>query len=455
MRPDVYYEAELAEAIIETIPQPVLVLDSDLIVRRCNAAFLECFQVSRADTDGRPIGELGNGQWNIPALRDVLQKLRINREPIRNFRVEHDFERIGHRIMLLNADVLRREGGADSKIDSVLLALSDVTRQEEEHFALESLKEYAEKILDAVRDPILILDRKLRVRSTNAPFYRMFAVDESETVGRLVYELGNGQWDIPELRELLEKVLPENSAFDDYMVEHTFESIGPRVMLLNARRLDHEKLILLAIEDVTERSRSEKLQTVLVGELQHRVKNILMNVRTLARQSYRGTSDRDDFVKVLDARLDALGRTQDLLVRSPKRAVSLRELITLELSAVHVLDRVDLMDCSVELPASMAQPMAMTIHELTTNALKHGALSVEDGRVRIECSARRQDGRRLMQFRWRERGVRIAEPPRKRGFGTEIIEKSLPYLLGGTSRLTFHPDGLECAMEFALPPDES
>jgi two-component sensor histidine kinase len=99
--------------------------------------------------------------------------------------------------------------------------------------------------------------------------------------------------------------------------------------------------------------------------------------------------------------------------------------------------------------------MAMTIHELTTNAIKYGALSVENGRIHLECSTRRQDGRHLMRFRWREHGVRIAEPPRKRGFGTEIIEKSLPYLLGGASRLTFHPDGLECTMELALPPDES
>jgi two-component sensor histidine kinase/PAS domain-containing protein len=365
---------------------------------------------------------------------------------VQDFRVEHEFDDTGRRIILMNATLMEHD-----RQRSVLLAITDLTRQEEERCEIEGLKEYAEKVVDAVRDPILVLDLDLRVRSANARFYRSFNVDEDDTIGRPIYELGNGQWDIPELRELLEKVLPENSAFDDYIVEHKFESIGYRAMLLNARRIDHEKLILLTIEDVTERTNSEKRQMVLVGELQHRVKNILMNVRTLARQSYRGTSSRDDFVKVLDARLDALGRTQDLLVRSPRRAVSLRELIELELTAVNVADQATLFDCNFEIPASVAQPMAMTVHELTTNALKYGAFSVVHGRVDIACHVQRRASRRLMRFSWREHGVEIAEPPSHRGFGTEIIERSLPYLLEGSSRLKFHRDGVECTMEFTLP----
>src|SRR4051812_2248458 len=114
---------------------------------------------------------------------------------------------------------------------------------------------YAESIVDTVRDPLLVLDADLRVRSASRSFYEDFGVKPEETEGRLVYELGNGQWDIPELRTLLEAILPENGSFRDFEVTHDFEGIGRRRMLLNARKVrrpgNHSELILLAIEDVT------------------------------------------------------------------------------------------------------------------------------------------------------------------------------------------------------------
>jgi two-component sensor histidine kinase len=234
-------------------------------------------------------------------------------------------------------------------------------------------------------------------------------------------------------------------------VQHEFEDIGNRVIVLNGRRLNHEPLILLAIEDITERRLAEHRQSVLVGELQHRVKNILMNVRTLARQSYMGADDREDFMKLLDGRLDALGRTQDLLVRSPDSAVSLDALIHLELHAVHMEDRADVRGCDIQIPAGIAQPLAMTVHELTTNAIKYGALSVNEGRIHVDCEIESHSGENLLRFRWRERGIRIDTSMTKRGFGLQIIENSLPYLLGGSSEVEFHPDGIECKIHVPLP----
>ncbi len=133
--------------------------------------------------------------------------------------------------MRLNARRLRREGGTDR----ILLAISDETEREDLLFELEGRKEFAEKLIDSVREGLLILDWDLRVHSANKSFYEMFRVDPAETEGRPVYEIGNGQWDIPALRALLEDVLPENNTFDDFEVEHEFEHIGRRVMLLNAR----------------------------------------------------------------------------------------------------------------------------------------------------------------------------------------------------------------------------
>ena len=131
-----------------------------------------------------------------------------------------------------------------------------------EHKALvEDIQNYAMNIVDTVRESLLILDATLRVRSANRAFYQTFHVSPEETENRLIYELGNGQWDIPALRTLLEDVVPKSSVFNDFELEHTFPIIGRRVMLLNARKLEagrHGELLVLAMEDVTARKRAEE-----------------------------------------------------------------------------------------------------------------------------------------------------------------------------------------------------
>jgi PAS domain S-box-containing protein len=137
----------------------------------------------------------------------------------------------------------------------------------------------ADDIVDTVREPLLILAADLRVRRANRSFYRTFRVAPEDREGCLVYELGNHQWDIPALRRLLEEVLPQNTAFDDFEVSHDFESIGPKVMLLNARRVyrksNHTESILLAIEDITERLRLENER----AELETRFTSLVKNIR--------------------------------------------------------------------------------------------------------------------------------------------------------------------------------
>jgi two-component system CheB/CheR fusion protein len=118
-------------------------------------------------------------------------------------------------------------------------------------------RDYAEAIIINIREPLLVLDKNLRIKTANNSFYKTFRVNEHETEGVLIYEIGNKQWNIPALRTLLEKILPEKSMLNDFEVTHTFSIIGERVMLLNAREVinnkSSEKLILLSIEDITER----------------------------------------------------------------------------------------------------------------------------------------------------------------------------------------------------------
>jgi PAS domain S-box-containing protein len=123
--------------------------------------------------------------------------------------------------------------------------------------------EYAENIVQTVRHPLLVLDSDLKVRSANQSFYDTFKVTLKETIGNLIYDLGNSQWDIPKLRELLHDILPKDKEFDNFEIDHVFSDIGHKIMLLNARRVVQEgaasELILLAIEDITERRQLERL----------------------------------------------------------------------------------------------------------------------------------------------------------------------------------------------------
>ena len=137
---------------------------------------------------------------------------------------------------------------------------------------------YAESIVETIREPLIVLGDDLKIISANKSFYQTFKVTPEETQGRFIYDLGNRQWDIPKLRELLENILPQKTTFDNYEIEHNFETIGPKIMFLNARQIERvagkERIILLAIEDITERKQVEEKIEKLNAELSTSVKEL-------------------------------------------------------------------------------------------------------------------------------------------------------------------------------------
>jgi two-component system CheB/CheR fusion protein len=155
----------------------------------------------------------------------------------------------------------------DNVIDGVVFTFIDISAQH----LMDMAKNFAENIVDTVREPLLVLNGDLKVISANQAFYRAFQTAREATENRPIYELGEGQWDIPRLRELLEKIIPRDASFQDFEVEHDFPRIGKKVMLLNARRLPAAgappHLILLAIEDCTDRVTREHERDVTVAKL--------------------------------------------------------------------------------------------------------------------------------------------------------------------------------------------
>jgi len=159
-----------------------------------------------------------------------------------------------------SAAPIRSIGGATA---GAVLVFRDVTEHKRQEKLVQDAFDYATNILETQREPFLVLDKDLRVVSANRSFYNSFRVEKDATQGRFVYDLGDGQWNIPALRELLENVLPRDHAFEGFEVEHDFPAgVGQKTMLINARRIrkpeDDSELILLAIEDITARKRAEQ-----------------------------------------------------------------------------------------------------------------------------------------------------------------------------------------------------
>jgi PAS domain-containing protein len=150
----------------------------------------------------------------------------------------------------------------ENMIDGVVIVFVNITEFKTAARKLQAALHYAENIIATVREPLLVLNKKLRVVSANEAYYRTFRAGKEEVVGQLVYSLGNGEWNIPAFRTLLEEILTRGTTIEDYEVSHTFEKIGSRRMSLNARQInmaggifseeEDEELILLAIRDCTE-----------------------------------------------------------------------------------------------------------------------------------------------------------------------------------------------------------
>jgi|GEM_PF-845037 len=311
----------------------------------------------------------------------------------------------------------------------------------------------AQGVFDTVGDPLLVLDASLRVKAASRAFFEVFKVDRDETIGQPLHALGNGQWDLPDLRRLLEDVIPQASAIVDYKIDHEVPGLGRRSMLLTARTLHHpdnaRHSMLLTIVDATERQRREVEREMLFRELRHRMKNLFSVAQAIARQTTTegrtAEEYRDDFL----GRFAALTQAEDLAAGEKKGVRGLRVLLT-HILEPYMADPQPVViepEIDVELPIHMLQPLSLILHELATNAAKYGALSVKGGQVRITWQIEEDAGN--LRLKWVETGGPAVTVPKTTGYGTQLIEAVASCTLGGRVTQDFAADGLR--VEVAVP----
>lgn len=224
---------------------PVVMVGGDLRVRRFTAAAQAVLNLIPADV-GRSLGDI-QPNVNVPDLSQLILGVIDTLSTC-----EREVQDRQGRWYSLRIRPYKR---TDGKIDGAVLIFMDIDAVKRSTALIEEARDFADAIVETLRDPLVVLNPGLRVKQANTMFYKMFQVTPGDTEGRLLYDLGDGQWNIPKLRQLLEEILPRNSVFNDFVVEHEFPRIGRKKMVLNARRILHGdnnlKAILLVIEDLT------------------------------------------------------------------------------------------------------------------------------------------------------------------------------------------------------------
>ncbi len=198
--------------------------------------------------------------------------------------------------------------------------------------------------------------------------------------------------------------------------------------------------------DITERLQAEEQRTLLINELNHRVKNTLATVQSLAMQTLRQDEQNKEALALFNSRLAALSRAHDILTNENWKGAQLRQIVDQSIAAFRTTDRIDVGGPEARMTPKQALALSIALHELGTNALKYGALSNRAGRVTLAWSV--EAG--ALHMIWREDGGPTVTPPTRRGFGTRLIERSLSNDLGGEARILYLPAGVVAQMSTPL-----
>jgi PAS domain S-box-containing protein len=343
----------------------------------------------------------------------------------------------------------RSDDLAPSPVDRSIEGHEDrIAELEAEVRALREQDARARLILDSATDyAIITMDTDGSVTGWNAGAQTIMGYAEAEILGRsgeVVFtseDRASGKF-AAELRRAVETGRASNERWHLRRDGTRFWASGMMMPLLDADGRPQGFLNIL--RDRTEIKAAMERRELLMAEMNHRIKNTFATVQAVAAQTRRHAGTAAEFQAAFDARLMVLARSNDVLIRADWHDAPLRDVIEGALDAYGgEFGRITVEGPSVLLAASLAMTISLAFHELATNAVRYGALSVPAGRVGVSWTTppTRKGGSRV-DIVWRERGGPAVEPPQRRGFGSQLLERGMPS--GGTVKLDFQPEGLEC-----------
>ena len=430
-----------AQDIVDTARDALLVLSPDLTVMSANRAFFATFKTCAEDTLGRRLYDLGNGQWNIRALRLLLEEIVPTNTTVDAYEVDAVFPELGRKVMLLNARKVYRPG---NHVGFFLLAIDDITEGKLAKFEAERNWQLAQNIVDTVRDPLLILEQDMSVAIASRSFLNLFGVKAGEVIGRQLHELGAGQWNVAALNDLLQRVLPHDEQVNGLLLEDDFPGLGRRVFKINARKVfrpgDHVTRLLVVFEDATEAVLLDRHRDVLAAELAHRVKNSLQIISSFVSYEIRRAAEPCiEGYQAMQARIGAVAELYDVIAQSsafgPVHVESyLRGIsgtIQKSLLGHHSTITISTKTEPLSILPDHAVSIGLIANELATNAVKYAFPS---GHGEVVLGFQRRDDEVTLTVS--DNGVGLSGKSDGSGLGTRFVNAFIKQLGGSLASAT-------------------
>jgi two-component system CheB/CheR fusion protein len=417
-----------------------LFLDRSLCIRWFTPSMRALLELLPSDV-GRPISHFAqrfSGGNLLEDARSVLERLRPS-----DAEVVDDLGRWYIRHIVPYRTAADRIGG-------VVVTFVDITERKGSEEAIRQSEERLRRVLDTDTVGVLFFDEAGTLIDANGAFLRMTGYTRSEVEARqLSWRLMTPpEWMDVSAEEM--RKLKETRRIGPYEKEY-FRKDGSRSwMLFAGSRLEDGTLVEYCI-DISDRKRAEEERELLARELSHRVKNTLAVVQALALQTDGRARSVQAYRQAFVGRLRALARAHDLLLEAQWRGADIRHLVEQAVAAYRV-DHPELVEIegpSVMVTAKQALGLNLVLHELGTNAVKYGALSRSEGRVRVSWQIETGQSSRV-RLRWQERDGPTVAPPAEKRFGTRLIERVCSYELEGEAELNYAPEGLSCELDFPL-----
>jgi two-component system CheB/CheR fusion protein len=424
--------------LLESTQIATVFLDNDLRVKSFTPSVADIFHL--IDTDlGRPITHIAS-RIAYPELEDDVRRvLRTLGVAEREVGVPGGEGRYLVRVLPYRS--------IDNFIAGAVLTFLDVTATVRAEAEAADANRRMREILESIADAFYALDDDLRFTYVNRRALELWGRREDELIGRSPFELFPKELH----RELIKAHQQTLGGRAPVEIELQWPG-GASWMAINIYPATSGLSVFL--RDVSERKRVEERQKLLMAELQHRVKNILAVVRSITTRTLEASNGLEDFAAHFDGRLGALARTQSVLARQAGEEIDLDEIVREELlsHAARENEQIVVGGPQVLLQQKAAETFSLAVHELATNAVKYGALSMPSGRVSVTWRVMNTSAGPKLLFEWRESGVPVVDPqPGRTGFGRDLIERGLPYdLPGAATALSFAPGGLQCVIELPL-----